>query len=413
MIDIDTIKTKSKTPSFITTLKSDLVPVIGLGQVPSIAKNYAVTKFTVYEDVEALPPYTPTALIKEITDKLIGGIDFSTAKFLVIYTVEWANYLQAIHGVPAENITVVGDSKRFEVSTYQGYNFITADDFLAEDFNKEDELKFDVIVGNPPYQDSNNKAANYKLWHKFVRRFDLGNRYPITSKHSFIAMVTPSSIFIDYVGFGKWFVKEYLPNKCLLEAKVHRETKHFDAMVETCHWVISNSKSPSTVDVPKMRDSMIDIIVNKVDAVEPKLKLVQENTGIISENLNKGTYNFYYSGKNITTTDIKPDNNGCIKVVFPFSSSYHSQFVTTESTGHFNKSLFVTDDDHAKRVMSYTMSKLYRFFALYYMKTSGFTPAVKNSRLPMLDDKYYTEQELYTIFDLSPEEVELVESTIK
>jgi hypothetical protein len=413
MIDVwESIKPKTQTDSFVSLVKRDLIPTIGKENLVKIAKNYAVTKFTVYDGDDVTPPYTPTALIKEITDKLTS-VDFSTAKFLVIYTVEWANYLHAIHDVPLENITVVCDSRREQFCRFAGYSVISADDFLADEFNQDENMKFDVVVGNPPYQDSSNKAANNKLWHKFVKRCDPKLRNPITSNNSIIALVTPSSIFIDYVGFGKWFIDEYLESKCLIEAKIHREFKHFDAMVETCHWIISNKAGVNLVDLPRMRDSIIDKIIDKVDVFEPKLKLVHENPEIVTENLHQGTHNFYYSGKNITTTDVKPNNSGKLKIVFPFSASYHSQFITDESTGHFNKSFFVDDQEHAKRVMSYTMSKLYRFFAQYYLKTSGFTPAVKNSRLPMLEDKEYSDEMIYQIFNLSQEEIDYVESTIK
>jgi hypothetical protein len=162
-----------------------------------------------------------------------------------------------------------------------------------------------------------------------------------------------------------------------------------------------------------MRDSLIDKILDKIDNFEPKLKLVHENPEIVTEHLHQGTHKFYYSGRNITTTNVKPNNSGKLKIVFPFSASYHNQFVTDESTGHFNKSFFVDDQAHAARVMSYTMSKLYRFFAQYYMKTSGFTPAVKDSRLPMLEDKEYSDYMIYQIFNLSQEEVDYVESSIK
>ena len=39
-------------------------------------------------------------------------------------------------------------------------------------------MKFDVIVGNPPYQNgSGNKGSNNTLWDKFVKKSSRNGRY--------------------------------------------------------------------------------------------------------------------------------------------------------------------------------------------------------------------------------------------
>ena len=72
-----------------------------------------------------------------------------------------------------------------------GYNIISKGVF----FDGLD-MQFDVIIGNPPYQDPTNPAANNKLWHKFVTQ-SLG----LVSAGGKIKLVTPSSIIGD-TGFG-------------------------------------------------------------------------------------------------------------------------------------------------------------------------------------------------------------------
>jgi len=180
------IKPKTQTDGFVSFVKNDLMPVIGKANLVNIAKNYAVTKFMVYDTDEVIPPYTSTALIKEITDRLVGNVDFSTAKFLVIYTVEWANYLHAIHGVPAANITVVGDSKRLEVGAHAGYNTIMDTDFLSAEFNQGKDLKFDVVVGNPPFSKANEGKAHTKKVNLYPEFFSIA-----LNLSRFILMIMP------------------------------------------------------------------------------------------------------------------------------------------------------------------------------------------------------------------------------
>ena len=52
-----------------------------------------------------------------------------------------------------------------EYYQFLGYNTITADQY----FSLED-MKFDVIIGNPPYQESNHKAKTSSLWKSFLNQ---------------------------------------------------------------------------------------------------------------------------------------------------------------------------------------------------------------------------------------------------
>jgi len=224
MIDVwESIKPKTQTDSFVSLVKRDLIPTIGKENLVKIAKNYAVTKFTVYDGDDVTPPYTPTALIKEITDKLTD-VDFSTAKFLVIYTVEWANYLHAIHGVPAENITLVGDSKRLEVGQFAGYNTIMDSDFLSAEFNQNENMKFDVVVGNPPYNDGS--INNTVLWDKFIVHKNL--------KSDNLVLVIPSSFLSQKFNGMSKSVKESLMLRGCNAIVINDYSTFQNAKVKTC-----------------------------------------------------------------------------------------------------------------------------------------------------------------------------------
>lgn len=402
MINIDTIKTKSKTPSFITTLKSDLVPVIGLEQVPSIAKNYAVTKFTVYEDVEALPPYTPTALIKEITDKLIGSVDFSTAKFLVIYTVEWANYLQSIHGVPAENITVVGDSKRFEVSIYQGYNFITADNFLAEDFNKEDELKFDVVIGNPPYQkntnvdkDINNKQGSF--WFDFVK---ISLR--VLKHGGNLIMVTPKSVF----GAGH-FKSDSFKVRQLVEKNSFTYiwpclNHHFSVGIEILGFGIKKGIAGLQTEIVGTGEEIL------IDGSFPvPLNLSSLSFSIVKKCFNVGDTTIGFREKIVADDDslVLKVNGGRFKI-------WSKTFVGFNKDTEHNQQGAIIHPDHLLGYKSAVKSKLWGFLFKVLGGEQGNSVTGMVDRLPTMPDMSieYTDAEWYDAFCLNQEEIDFIEA---
>ena len=67
----------------------------------------------------------------------------------------------------------------------------------------------------------------------------------------------------------------------------------------------------------------------------------------------------------------------------------------------------------AETILAYMMSPLFKFVASSYNKTSGFTPFVKNSMVPDLRGKKWTDKALYKHFGLTPEEIAYVEANVK
>jgi hypothetical protein len=294
MIDVwESIKPKTQTDSFVSLVKRDLIPTIGKENLVKIAKNYAVTKFTVYDGDDVTPPYTPTALIKEITDKLTD-VDFSTAKFLVIYTVEWANYLHAIHGVPSENITVVCDSRREQFCRFAEYSVISVDGLLSAEFNQDENMKFDVVVGNPPFQetlsDGSRKDQASNLWSKFWKKSLL-----VTKNFGTVGLITPTSWLSpssDLRGEGKFGRETRLWDvfmKYDTYADVINVSKHFQGIGSTFGYVIVNKSRTGGIKFSDGADTSLgflpksghNIVVNELNLthnLDSAFKVNQDNT---------------------------------------------------------------------------------------------------------------------------------------
>ena len=102
-------------------------------------------------------PFTPLDLISEITNDIAVN---SNNSILVFFTIEWALYLKSIGYT---DITVsANDSIVANICKLRGLKYI--DTF---DLENSKNMKFDVIVGNPPFQSDGNNGS-HGLWQKFV-----------------------------------------------------------------------------------------------------------------------------------------------------------------------------------------------------------------------------------------------------
>jgi Eco57I restriction-modification methylase len=140
-------------------------------------------------------PYVKPILIKEIS----GQVSFKlTDKVAVLYNIEWALYLK---GVGINDVTVItidycpATKNRCDV---MGIKYAVM---------KDVKTKFDVVVGNPPYQSTTNKHF-YKQFVKFSK-----------TNAKVVALVVPSSFFkkaqnfknlTAYKFLGVWFEKVQL-----------------------------------------------------------------------------------------------------------------------------------------------------------------------------------------------------------
>ena len=275
--------------------------------------------------------------------------------------------------------------------------------FLEEDI----DMKFDVIVGNPPYDSGGRK--NIKLWYKFANKaIQLGN---------IVAFVTPNAVISDKGINGENLRKLFADNNFgFIDAKNHDIPWFRDVGVKTCHWIIqknnTNKIDPIILKEQKQKNPLIDSICNKVTSYNKKLIFKSMNGHVKKEDLSIGDREIYFSGDKLSHTNKKIDN-GSLKLVFPFSASYHKIFITEKAIGMLNLYLEITTKAEGEKITQYCLSPLFKFVADNYKKTSGFTPFVKNNMIPDLREKKWTDAELYKHFNLTKEEIDLIESSVK
>ena len=106
--------------------------------------------------------FTPPRLIR----RMLSRIKFdSDSKIFVWYNVEFLTYLVKEIGLSPKNIYIYTNSQDKLILKKQGYHVCFQKDI---DYNKLDEqivnMKFDVIIGNPPFQDGKKTGGQNKIY---------------------------------------------------------------------------------------------------------------------------------------------------------------------------------------------------------------------------------------------------------
>jgi SAM-dependent methyltransferase len=293
-----------------------------------------------------------------------------------------------------------------------GVNYVTAD-FL----NWQPEMKFDVIVGNPPYQDSANKLKAVKLWPKFITRsLDLLN------PGGYLLLVTPSTWLKSRTGNGKR-VRDSLTKGFNLKSVNTSAGSYFKVGVDICSWfgVKETYNGSTSVDnepfdlrevyATQAERKLYEVFDKVLDVSIPKLPLVYTNRSLKKDELvDDGEFEVHFSGSKVKRTNVRLEGGGVPKFVAPWSCAYKAVFHTTLPTGIFN-CWFECPEEEFESYKPIWSLKIVRLLCEQYKKTCGFTPAVEYGLIP--DFRFMTDEETYVKLGLTTEQIELVESMVR
>lgn len=293
-----------------------------------------------------------------------------------------------------------------------GVNYITAD-FLSWQPN----MQFDVIIGNPPYQDSNNKLKAVKLWPKFI-----STCLSLLKPGGYISFVTPSTWLTSRTGNGKK-VRESLTQGVNLINVDTSVSSYFKVGVSICQWCASKEMYTGLTQVDGQpydlrgvyaseEDKKLYTIFDKVlDKSIVKLPLKYTNTHLQKGDLSEeGAYEVHFSGPKVQRTNVKVESDNVPKLVAPWSCSYKKVFHTTNPTGIFNCWFECSEEDFNSYKAIWNL-KIVRLMCERYKKTCGFTPAIEYGLIP--DFRFMTDEDTYNTLSLTSDEVHLVETLVK
>jgi hypothetical protein len=307
--------------------------------------------------------------------------------------------------------------------------------------------KFDVIIGNPPYQDP--KEKNRKIWKEFVIK-----SFSILKEDGIFSFITPN----NWTANVDNLYKNYFLDKTPLYINLNECARYFPGVsTPFTYYIIKNtqpidgplthiiSMDPATKQTSKMdiqlgsvfpdflpthvSELIVSILQKTTFSTLPKFPIYRScvyhtdtrKKGYISEHQSSEYYiPVLYSYANTRAAARyywarvpNERQQGLRLVIWSRPAAYEKMRVTTDATteGFFHLAVATQEEgDNAKGALTL---KLYKFII------TNMTPGLNllspvMSNLPAVDlSRSWTNAELYKHFNLTVEEIQLIEDTIK
>jgi hypothetical protein len=374
--------------------------------------------------LDQLPPHVFTSNSTTFLDPAFGGGQFLREVVTRLRAAGHSddNIRSRIYGCEITN---------FRVKYAQQLGKVVSDNLIKADFLSHDwgTMKFDVIVGNPPYQNGNEVGGARSLWRKFVSK-----AFELCKDDGYCAMVTPSCPYKS-LDLGKWFT-EYQTEVVFTDV-----AKHFPGVGSTfTAWV--NHKIPTHkatcypdlgvhVHLPnRIWDQVYDALT---ESILTKIQDAKVKHGIICCEQDKG-----YSSNDLHT---KPEKYGAApskqrpfkvrhasqieycwgsiptechyksKVMMTFSGypnfKYYSKKDPVSSCYQMSGYVLVPNQTEGKNLISIMNLKVNQFERMITSK-GGFTGVDTFKHVNLDRSHAWCDQEYFEVLGLSDQEVQWV-----
>jgi hypothetical protein len=377
----------------------------------------------VNEMLDHLPKEVWTSNSTTFFDPAIGGGQFvrEIERRLKEQGHSVANIRKRVFGFESSQALV---DMSINMNKLQGqYKTVSIDHF----FKLDNTMKFDVIVGNPPYQGNNDKGTaqpkSHNLWSKFVDK-----SIDLVKDNGHLAFVTPDSWMSANSQILTKF-KEHSLIWCNTDV-----SKHFSVGSSFTAWVLEKNKNTNqcVIDgipvnfsklnyLPRDFHNTYTIHDKVINSAFPKIG-AQCDTTCHSDHKHKKLsdtkdsvykYKTFHTNAQTRFSKLKSKDFDKNKIVWSLSG-YFKPFYDNGNIGTTEvcQYLLVADQAEGNNILTYLDSKLYQFIVTTG-KWSGFLNGKVIESLPKLPNKKWTNATLYKQFNLTQDEINVIESTIK
>lgn len=318
----------------------------------------------------------------------------------------------------------------------------------------DDSMKFDVIVGNPPYQNSHEKDSEAKrkvgnkLWYQFIFKAD-----KLVKKNGFVMMVSPNQWLTGGVQMRKGnlgVLKDIFAKKQLITATIGGITqKYFKGIgISIGWWAYQNcpvtdttplNLGSTTIDIdfkdlefltPEASEESISIVTKTLLGSNPKFETYYFNSQCKPGSHNEtetatatNQYPHWIMGSDVTNNlivryfpEVLNERVNYKKIMFPMSTRYWQPFLAEAnmSVASLGQALKVDNKTTQEGFESVFYSKLFKYLCFnLQIAQNGFMKTVLVKALPKLDmSKVWTDKKLYKHFSLTKEEIDYIENAV-
>jgi site-specific DNA-methyltransferase (adenine-specific) len=286
--------------------------------------------------------------------------------------------------------------------------------FEVVDWSSMGQRKFDLVIGNPPYQNSHD-AKRWPLWHQFVVQ-------AVQLATQRVIMITPNS----WMGASDSEAKQAIwPHITHLHLDIH---DHFPQVGSSFCWfdldltstnssfTVTTNSAKTTVNktaawLPNVVDPLNVSINQKFFRKSPTFNFVRGHCHTSNKQLfaDQGYEVFHTRAQTLWAVQ-KPQDYHAHKAAISLSG--YSEFRIGKDFGCSQAAAYMTLDavqaGHAAAVLN---GKLYQY-VLKINKWSGWNSLDVIKSLPLVDlNKPWTDSQLYNRFGLSPQEIQLIEQS--
>ena len=392
--------------------------------------------------------FTPEELVKEMMDKIPTSVwENPTSTFLDpcmgkgTFLIDILRRLTTIYGYSKEDAMsrIYGYDVRVKYISYLkrgGFVNVFHKDFLNESI----DMKFDVVVGNPPYQSGNNKGN--KLWIKFINKsLELSNNLCYVVPISLMTSESKQIVDIRKTLNGKQNVFNLTKQGIF---NVGEKVVHFTSLQSDDNLskiIFPNGEVKEVDDISKRQPVDVDdniklSIYHKIESYTDKNDYVYDfnrnsnqttpkrliNKGLVSETQDETfRYLVHHSASKILYSKVLVSeyskNNkttyGKLKVVLNYSGGFTGKKYMFLSENMIGKQMFgilVENEDFGNNVIKAYSTKLFDWY-IKTEKSGGFNSGIY--KLPKIDGTIQWNDELiYEHFGLTKQEIKYIESYV-
>lgn len=281
-------------------------------------------------------------------------------------------------------------------------------DFLSHDWGK---MKFDVIVGNPPYQ-SEKRTGTQPLWPLFVKRAD-----ELLASDGYMGMITPNKWCGHTANVIKGDVHLYgdiFQNK-LIACNIQECSKYFigvGSYANSFSWFLMSNSGSQAFKATTL-DGVFEVNSNWFQNLP--LHSLNHTTAQIVKKVSTGKS---FSFKQVSV-DFQNQNKGAVVISMAQRMHYNKLNVywdknsSIKPTSKSTISQVLFGKSSQNKIDAVFKSKLYKFLYSIYWNNDNFSTRFYNS-LPYVDlNKLWTDNDLYDLFNLTQDEINYIEKYLE